>query len=39
MARDQNLVWVDLEMTGLIPEKDRIIEIAALHAHRERFQL
>ena len=30
MARDQNLVWVDLEMTGLIPEKDRIIEMAAI---------
>ena len=23
-----NLVWIDLEMTGLIPEKERIIEIA-----------
>lgn len=25
-----NLVWVDLEMTGLNPEKDRIIEMAAI---------
>jgi oligoribonuclease len=25
-----NLVWIDLEMTGLNPEKDRIIEIATL---------
>lgn len=25
-----NLVWVDLEMTGLDPEKERIIEIATL---------
>lgn len=25
-----NLVWVDLEMTGLSPETDRIIEIATL---------
>ncbi|WP_432696525.1 oligoribonuclease [Marinobacterium sp. YM272] len=30
MAQDQNLIWVDLEMTGLIPEKDRIIEMAAI---------
>ena len=26
----QNLVWIDLEMTGLSPEKDRIIEIATI---------
>ena len=25
---DQNLVWIDLEMTGLFPDRDRIIEIA-----------
>lgn len=25
-----NLVWIDMEMTGLDPDKDRIIEIAAL---------
>ena len=25
-----NLVWIDMEMTGLIPESDRIIEIAVL---------
>ena len=25
---DQNLVWIDLEMTGLYPDRDRIIEIA-----------
>jgi oligoribonuclease len=25
-----NLVWIDLEMTGLDPEKERIIEIATL---------
>jgi len=27
---DQNLVWVDCEMTGLDPERDRIIEIAVI---------
>ena len=31
MAADPNrLAWVDLEMTGLVPESDRIIEIALL---------
>lgn len=25
-----NLIWIDLEMTGLYPEKDRIIEMATL---------
>ena len=29
MAQNQNnLVWIDMEMTGLVPETDRIIEIA-----------
>ncbi|MBX3604999.1 MAG: oligoribonuclease [Piscinibacter sp.] len=27
---DQNLVWIDLEMTGLLPDRDRIIEIAVV---------
>lgn len=28
MAQDKNrLIWIDLEMTGLVPERDRIIEI------------
>ncbi len=27
---DMRLVWVDMEMTGLDPEKERIIEIAAV---------
>ena len=27
---NQNLVWMDLEMTGLDPETDRILEIATL---------
>lgn len=29
-VNDQNLVWIDLEMTGLLPERDRIIEIAVV---------
>jgi oligoribonuclease len=27
---DQNLIWIDLEMTGLLPDADRIIEIAVV---------
>jgi oligoribonuclease len=30
MARDDLLIWIDLEMTGLVPERDRIIEIATV---------
>lgn len=30
MKKNDNLVWLDLEMTGLEPEKDRIIEIATI---------
>ena len=29
-SHDQNLVWIDLEMTGLYPDTDRIIEIAVV---------
>lgn len=30
MKNNDNLIWIDLEMTGLDPEKDRIIEIATI---------
>ena len=29
-ANASNLIWIDLEMTGLNPEKDRIIEMATI---------
>ena len=31
MAADSNnLIWIDMEMTGLVPDSDRIIEVAVL---------
>ncbi|HZN85574.1 MAG TPA: oligoribonuclease [Burkholderiales bacterium] len=31
MPADQNnLIWIDMEMTGLLPDSDRIIEVAVL---------
>jgi oligoribonuclease len=30
MGQGERLIWIDLEMTGLIPERDRIIEIATV---------
>lgn len=30
MAENNRLVWIDLEMTGLDPEKERIIEMATI---------
>lgn len=30
MDKKQHLIWIDLEMTGLVPESDRIIEIATI---------
>lgn len=30
MKNNDNLIWIDLEMTGLDPERERIIEIATI---------
>lgn len=30
MLSEQNLIWVDMEMTGLDPDNDRVIEIATI---------
>jgi len=39
MKHPQNLVWIDLEMTGLSPEKDVIIEIATIVTDLDLNQL
>jgi oligoribonuclease len=33
--RKENLIWIDLEMTGLQPDRDRIIEIATVITDKE----
>lgn len=35
MKSDNNLIWIDLEMTGLDPERHRIIEIATVVTDKE----
>ena len=36
MAVDEkNLIWIDLEMTGLDPQQDQIIEIATVVTNNE----
>ena len=30
MQDPDNLIWVDLEMTGLDPDRDKVIEIATI---------
>ena len=32
---DSNMLWIDLEMTGLDPDKDRIIEMALIATDKE----
>ena len=27
---DDNLIWIDMEMTGLQPEVNRVLEVAAI---------
>ena len=34
MKSADNLIWIDLEMTGLDPDRDRIIEIATIVTDR-----
>jgi oligoribonuclease len=33
--RKENLIWIDLEMTGLDPDRDRVIEIATVVTDKE----
>ncbi len=35
MSRKENLIWIDLEMTGLNPDTNRIIEIATVVTDKE----
>lgn len=35
MGRKENLIWIDLEMTGLDPDVNRIIEIATVVTDKE----
>ena len=35
LNRKENLIWIDLEMTGLNPDNDRIIEIATVVTDKE----
>jgi oligoribonuclease len=35
LSRKDNLIWIDLEMTGLNPDRNRIIEIATVVTDKE----
>ena len=35
MSKDARLIWVDMEMTGLNPDTDRVIEIATIVTSQE----
>ena len=39
MVDGSNLIWVDMEMTGLIPERHRVIEIATIVTDSELNEL
>ncbi|MFO6061245.1 exonuclease domain-containing protein, partial [Pseudomonas aeruginosa] len=35
MQNPQNLIWIDLEMTGLDPDRDVIIEMATIATYSD----
>ena len=40
MAQDpNNLIWIDMEMSGLNPETERILEVALVVSKRYGFKL
>ena len=38
-VNEQNLIWIDLEMTGLDPDNDKVIEIATVITDKELNEL